>query len=198
VVHVFGDSQSGVYEGMPNVVVHRTNGVTMYRMGRDEASLVRQLERRLGHRSALMFVFGGVDTRLHIGRVAEAAGRPFAEVIDQLVDSFLRAIEIARRGRRILVVGVLPPAANDAISAELTCWGTQDQRIAIVRSLNDRLARRCADFGFAFINHYDLYCDERGGQQPGLTTDGVHLKREVRQPAIAAVSSVLQAMVDDV
>jgi hypothetical protein len=194
VVHVFGDSQSAVYEGLPNVIVHRTGGVTMYRMGRDGVPFVQRLQKRLGHRSVLMFVFGGIDARLHVGRVAEENGCPVAEVIDELVDSFLTAIDAARQGRRVLVVGVLPPAPNDAIGAEFGCWGTQEQRVAVARALNERLARRCADLGFGFVDHYDQYCDERGGQRPGLSADGVHLKREVRAPAIDGVRSALRAL----
>jgi hypothetical protein len=194
VVHVFGDSQSAVYEGLPNVIVHRTNGVTMYRMGREGVPFVQQLQRRLGRRSVLMFVFGNVDARLHIGRVAEATGRPLIEVVHELVDSFLGAIDAERHCRRVLVVGVLPPAENEAI--ERGCWGTQDQRIVIARSLNARLAQRCADFGFGFVDHYDQYCDERGRQRPGQTFDGLHLHRHARAPAVAGVRSALRALTD--
>jgi hypothetical protein len=197
VVHVFGDSQTNTYEDMPNVIVHRTDGVTMYRMGQERVPFVRNLQRRLGRRSILMFVFGGIDARLHIGRVAEARGRPAAEVIDELVDSFLGAIEARRRGRRVLVVGVLPPAANDAIWPLYGCWGTQEQRIAIARSLNERLAQRSADFGFGFVDHYDEYCDEHGRQCPGLTSDGVHLHPHMRAPAVDRVRSALRALTGD-
>jgi hypothetical protein len=148
----------------------------------------------MGRHSVLVFVFGSVDARLHIGRVAETTGRPVVKVIGELVDSFLAAIEAERHGRRVLVVGVLPPAANDAISPQFDRWGTQEQRIVIARSLNERLAERCADFGFAFVDHYDRYCDERGGQRPELTSDGLHLHPHARAPAMEGVRSALRAL----
>jgi hypothetical protein len=193
-VHVFGDSQSAVYEAMPNVIVHRVNGVTMFRVGRDRAALTRRLRWRMGGRSALMFVFGGIDARRHVGPVAEATGRPVEAVIEELVDAYLRAIDLRRGGRRVLVVGMLPPAANEAIGPQLGVWGTQEQRIAIARRLDERLAARCADFGFGFVSHYDKYADAEGRQRPGMTFDGVHLHEEMRGPAIAGVRAALVAL----
>jgi hypothetical protein len=195
-VYVFGDSQTGVYEALPNAVVRTAYGGTMYGIGRDRAPLVHRLRGRMGRKATLMFVFGGVDARRHIGAIAEKTGRPLGAIIDDLVDAYLRAID-ARRGRRpVLIVGVLPPAANESLRPKLPTWGEQAERIEIARRLNARLEAGCAGFGFGFVSHFDTYADEAGRQLPGTTYDGVHLVEGVRAPALAAVRAALASLAE--
>jgi hypothetical protein len=192
VVHVFGDSQSRIYVELEGAVVHTFIGVTMYRVGRDEAWFLKRLRWRLGANCTLLFVFGGVDARVHLGRIAEETGRPEAEVVQSAVDRYLDAI-VQRGGRRlILVAGVMPPGANEAIIPRRH-WRTQDDRVRIVRLLNAALRKGCIERGLVFVDLFSPYADEFGRHRPERLSDGIHLVKEARGPALAAVKDALSA-----
>jgi hypothetical protein len=193
VVHVFGDSQSTVYAQVPRAVVHPLPGTTMYRVAEARAWFLRRLRKRMGPLSTLVFVFGGVDARRHIGRVAEESGRPIQEVVDRLVDGYLDSLAGECGGRRVIVVGVLPPAPEESIDAGFGYWGTQAQRACVARILNLALADGCSARGFGFVDQSSDYADERGHLPPGLSYDGVHLKEEARQTAVENVRAAVAA-----
>jgi hypothetical protein len=147
----------------------------------------------MGRRSTLVFVFGGIDARRHIGGIAEKNQRSIDAVVEELCEKYLAAIARHHRARLVVVVGVLPPAANEAISRPTGAWGTQEERAQIVRRLNQALASGCRSKGFGFANICDLYSDDRGYQLSGLSTDGVHLNPDVIGPLLERVSAVIRA-----
>jgi hypothetical protein len=191
IVHVFGDSQAYSYAQLPSVVVHALPGTTMHRVARDGAWFLRRLRRRMGQRSTLVFVFGGVDARRHIGRIAEESGQPIDMVAQRLVAGYLDSLAAERQGRRVIVVGVLPPASEESIHAAFGSWGTQQQRATVSLALNMALADGCAARGFGFVDQSRDYADARGYLHAGLTYDGVHLTEEARRIAVENVRFVL-------
>jgi hypothetical protein len=193
IAHVFGDSQSKTYFALERTVVRPLPGTTMHRVGRDEVWFLDGLQRRMGRRSTLVFVFGGIDARRHIGGIAEKNQQSFDAVVKELCERYLAAIARHHRGRLVVVVGVLPPAANEAISRPTGAWGTQEERAQIVRLLNQALATGCRARGFGFADVCALYSDERGYQLSGLSTDGVHLNPDVVGPLLEKVRAVISA-----
>jgi hypothetical protein len=195
IVHFFGDSQTNSYLTLPNSVVRLLAGITMHRVGRDRAWFMNEVAWRVGSRAMLMFVFGGVDARVHIGRVAELKGWSVAQVVDDVVERYLTAIESFRRGREVVVLGILPPGSNEEIGRRpRPTWGTQEARAEIITFLNRTLKDGCERRKFRFVDVGAPYADGRGFMPSGVTQDGIHLRPETAGPARSAVLEALAAI----
>jgi hypothetical protein len=195
IVHVFGDSHSAVMRDAPGVVVHALPGTTMFRVGRDRAWFLHRTNRRVGRRSVLLLIFGEIDARAHIGRVAAEMSRPVPAVIEELVATYLDAVAAARRGRRVAICAVTPPATNEmAATADLPVFGTIDARLAITGLLNEALQRGAMVRGFLFCSPYDGYADGHGRLRPELSDGNVHIDRAAAGRIIAAVEAALMPL----
>jgi hypothetical protein len=194
IVHLFGDSQTDSYFTLPNSVVRRLTGITMHRVGRDRAWFMNEVAWRVGSRAMLMFVFGGIDARVHIGRIAALEGRSVAGVVDDIVERYLAAIESVRRGREVLVLGILPAGSDEDIIRHQPRWGTQEARAEIITLLNRTLKDGCERRKFRFVDVGAPYADGRGFMPSGVTRDGIHLRPETAGPARKAVLEALAAI----
>jgi hypothetical protein len=82
-LHVFGDSQAKcLFDGVPGCKLNWLGPVTMYRVGRDKAWFLKEPDIAGGAWAVL--VFGGIDVRCHIGRIAEETGSPRRAVVASL------------------------------------------------------------------------------------------------------------------
>jgi hypothetical protein len=192
---VFGDSQSKSYFPLTNSVVRELPGITMHRVGRDNAWFMRKIKRRLGRRSVLVFVFGGVDARIHIGRIAEQESQSVESVVNDLVNRYLTAVSTYQGGRRVLILGVLPPGSTEEIGhRSRPTWSTQEARARIVVLLNRALREGCERRQFRFVDVGAKYADERGFMPLGITVDGIHLRPEHVGPALNLVTETVASI----
>jgi len=189
--HVFGDSQTHTYVGLPRMVVHTRLARSMHRAAMDGPLFPRWLSLLVGRRSTLVFAYGNVDVRRHIGRIAAERGLPVEHVVDDLVARYMAAIETARAGRRVVVVAPMAPGTNAAILPRFGAWGSEEQRVDVRQQVTAALARACAPLGFGFVDSSASYSDPRGCLKREFSDDGVHLLPGVRGPAIEALRSAL-------
>lgn len=194
IAHVFGDSHTMIYTALPHAVVHYILGVTMHRAGRDDAFFLDGAWFRFGRHSTLVMVFGEIDTRVHVGAVAERTGETVAAVAGDLVTRFLDAIDRRRDGRRVIVVAVVPPSetGHRGGDARYADWGTAEDRVAIGRLLNEALRSGCAARGFGFIDSNADYADERGLLRAELSDGDVHIGRHAAGPALDALKKAIR------
>jgi hypothetical protein len=201
IVHIFGDSHSRSYAAMPEAVVHHIELATMHRAGRDRAFFLRKMRWRMGRFAAVALVFGEIDVRVHIGRVAERTGRSIACVVDELATRFLDAVARHRRRRRIIVIAVTPPAAGtDGMPPALPDypnWRMAIDRVPVTRLLNDALRNGCAARGFDFVECPADYAGPDGILRPEMSDGNVHIGREHTGPVIDALRKVLRSAVPD-
>jgi len=195
-IHVFGDSHTMIYQGLPNATVHYIVGVTMHRAGRDDAFFLRGARYRFGRDAVLALVFGEIDTRVHIGAVAERTGVPVSAVVEDLAQRFLDAVDRNRAGRRVVVAAVVPPAETGHRGGDprYADWGSAEDRVAIGSILNDVLRRGCASRGFGFADSRAAYADERGMLRDELSDGDVHIGHHAAGPALQALEDAIAAL----
>jgi hypothetical protein len=200
-VHVFGDSHSRSYASMPEAIVHHIELATMHRAGRDRAFFLRKMRWRMGRFAAVALVFGEIDVRVHIGRVAERTGRSIASVVEEMATRFLDAVARYRGRHRILVVAVTPPAAGtDGMPPALPDypnWRMAIDRVPVTRALNDTLRSGCAARGFDFVECPADYAGPDGILRPEMSDGNVHIGSERTGPVIDALRYVLCSAVSD-
>ena len=133
-LHVFGDSHSVACFGrISEIDMHWVRAVTMHRIGRDGADfLLEGVTIRPG--DILIFVFGEIDIRAHIGRIADTTGRPRQQLLQELVDAYLASIARATvrpwTSSGLVFTSVVPPSPHSPcqVAKEFPAWGTLDDR----------------------------------------------------------------------
>jgi hypothetical protein len=188
-LHVFGDSQAKcLFDGVPGCKLNWLGPVTMYRVGRDKAWFLKEPDIAGGAWAVL--VFGGIDVRCHIGRIAEETGSPRRAVVASLVTAYLEAVRSRREGNTI-VLGVMPPAdGSGVVDADFPVFGLWRDRIEIAGMVNAELAVRTREFGIEFLAIPDFYANESGGLDPRLSDGGVHINGQSRWPVIKRLEAI--------
>jgi len=182
-ITTFGDSHSWFLFGdVPAIDANHIGPVTMHRVGRDDAWFIRDHDIPAGH--LVLCVFGEIDVRCHVGKIADREGVSRLAVVEDLVRRYLRAI----RGRwpgRLAVMGVLPPASNETIMNQDYPWyGSWSDRIVIRRAVNAELLRQCAPLGIAYLDVPQIYAGPEGGLDHRFSDGHVHIDRRFRWPML--------------
>ncbi len=185
-LHVFGDSHSVACFGrISEIDMHWVRAVTMHRIGRDGADFLLEGITILPG-DILIFVFGEIDVRAHIGRIADATGRPRRELLEELVDAFLTSISRAAANLgdvRVILTSVVPPSPSHlADTKAFPVWGTLDDRVALTIALNRMLANGARKLGFDFLDFHADYADQAGAMIAGLSDGGVHIAPGYTEP----------------
>jgi hypothetical protein len=141
-------------------------------------------------------LFGEIDVRVHLGRIAARDNLPVDMLVDDLVERYLDAIDHARSGKMVIVCGIIPVATDEMIAKTnwLPASGTSQERVAIARRLNQRLRTGCLARGFAYCEPYGGYADEHGFLREELSDGNVHLSVNHAGPMRAAVEQVFEQM----
>jgi hypothetical protein len=168
----------------------------MHRVGRDQAWFLRRTERSRGLHSSLFLLFGEIDVRVHLGRIAARDNVPVDMLVDDLVERYLDAIDHARSGRMVTICGIIPVATDEMIARThwLPASGTSEERVVIARRLNQCLRAGCLARGFTYCEPYGRYADERGFLREELSDGNVHLSINHAGPMKAAVEQVFDQM----
>lgn len=155
----------------------------MHRVGRDSAWFLKETTR--GEANLAVFVFGEIDVRCHIEKVAISSKVPVQEIIQQLVSRYLSALHRNSSYPRNVIVGVPPPADGPGLeNREFPVFGTIQRRIEITRELNDRLAKECSSQGFLFLKIPSFYENSSGTLDPMLSDGSVHVRPEFAWPVV--------------
>lgn len=199
-VHAIGDSHSvHMFTALPDVAVTWLGPRTMHRVGREPLDLAH-LGVRPGDRAIL--VFGEIDARCHVARVADvrkANGADAQPVLDQLAARYIRSLRRsadALDGVSITVCGVppaAPPGCGDGRSdgggatppLAFPLAGSPGQRAGIARRLNDTLRAACAAAGFGFLDIHALYADGDGFLRANDSDGLVHIRYDRVAPIAA-------------
>ena len=95
-LHVFGDSHSVACFGrISEIDMHWVRTVTNHPVLVGDGADFRSQGITIRPGDILIFVFGEIDVRAHIGRIADATGLPRRELLEELVDAFLTSISRA-------------------------------------------------------------------------------------------------------
>ncbi len=192
-IYVFGDSHASFNHRMvrdakfisaDNVAVlfkiRAFSARTMHRVGRDGLAGLDVTTYGVQSGDIVIFNFGEVDCRNHIGRQRDNLGRTLNEIIDTLAIKYIATIMANYQlipNVTYAVMSILPPSDLD-----LNAYGNLADRIKITKLLNQRLMEECSLRQLTFINIYDLLCDANEALRHELSDGTVQVGPNCNQP----------------
>lgn len=198
-IHVFGDSHASFCFRERETIVqkdfltffHENNqilfpikitflfGVTMHRVGRDSLAFLNIADHGVKNEDTVVYVFGEVDVRCHIGKQRDQTKKDIDEIIDTLASNYIKTIcENRREFKHIfsVVASVIPPIEGAGrTSPTYPFYGTLADRIIITQKLNIRLKELCVANNLIFLDIYHLFCTNEGSLNPELADAAVHI-----------------------
>ena len=151
----------------------------MHRVGRDGLNFLNFRNYGVSNHDIVVFAFGEVDVRCHIGKQRDLLKRHLDEIIDTLLTNYFSTITSNRdlfKNITCVVMSVVPPSEITAAQpADLTVYGTLADRSHINTLLNQRIKQRCTAHNITFLDITDLYATPDGCLDPALSDGGVHI-----------------------
>ncbi len=112
----------------------------------------------------VIFAFGEVDVRAHIGRQRDEKKRDLSEIIDTLVTKYFKFIKANKQQFNniyCVVMSVVPPS-DTCVDPSMPFYGTLEDRVNITKMLNQKLQNVCRQEKFEFLDVYSLFANEKG------------------------------------
>lgn len=193
-VHVIGDSHSHEFDKIPGCVVHWVGPVTMHRVGRDGLFSLNIANMGIQDGEAVVFAFGEIDVRCHIGKQRDLHMRSVEETINTLVHTYLyRILELRAFYPHLIciVYSVTPPTDRNFVDT-YPCYGFLEDRVCITRLLNAKLAEVCQQQGLCFLDVYDDYVEVDGTLKIVLSDGNVHIHPDQCEPIQKKLNKILK------
>jgi hypothetical protein len=156
----------------------------MHRVGRDGFDVAELLELGIRDGAIIVYSFGEIDVRCHIGRQRDLNQRDEKEILYTLARQYLRAIVQNQSHFQHLtqiVYNTVPPTDNTP-NPDYPMYGSLEERVRITRSLNEILASLSSEYGVLFLSVYDDYCDRNGALRLDLSDGNIHIHPSYNQP----------------
>lgn len=193
-VHVFGDSHSFAFKNIEGCEVHYCQDVTMHRIGRDELSCLDLREFNVNDNDVVIFVFGEIDVRCHIGKQQDIMGRSLNEIIDTLVVKYVATIAKNNsffKNLHCIIYTVVPPTDAGGNNPQFPFYGKLEDRVVITRKLNARIEDECKKYNFSVLNIYNEYSDNNGILNLTYSDGHVHIRTDCNQKIKDKLANVL-------
>jgi len=155
----------------------------MFRIGRDQA-IINFHPSHLGPDNILVFVYGEIDVRFHIGNQI-LRGRKEEEIIQQLVMAYFNTIKTvaASSYRHIIVTSILPPcqqAEFESVHGKITHENpfqlSDTDRVRFRERMNTLLREYCQENHFVFFDPYEFYTRADGTLKFEYSDTSVHIQ----------------------
>ncbi len=195
-IHVFGDSHAvSGFGRIAEAEIHWIGALTMHRIGRDGAQQLFEGV-TVGPGDVLIFVYGEVDVRAHILRLARQLQKSPSELVRDLADRYAIALFMAslrRPGVTFMLTSVVPPASWFAAygNVDLPVYGSLRKRVRITRELNARLKSHAEHLGLRYFDYTPFYEARHGGLRFELSDSHVHINAESAEPIARALEMEL-------
>lgn len=144
-------------------IIRPSIATTMYRVGRDQTKFLDL--RNLGiNNCVVLFNFGEVDCRCHIGKQVIEKKRKIEEVIEALVQNYIKFIKLTQKQVANLiyvVIAVIPPT-DIFFNPDAPRYGSLENRVSITNMLNEKLQKECFKSDIIFLDPYTIFRDQDG------------------------------------
>jgi len=164
-----------MFTDIEECIIHHVGPVTMHRIGRDGINI-----KNYGIRESdfVVFTFGEIDVRCHIGIQRDKHNRDVEEIIDMLADNFL--LSILENNQQLfidihyIICSIVPPT-NASYNPEFPFYGTLEDRIILTKKINRYLKNKCELNDIGFLDIYDHYSLKNGELDPAISDGLVHI-----------------------
>lgn len=157
--------------------IHYLGPVTMHRVGRDGFGILN-INRFVQEDDTVVFVFGEIDVRCHIGKQRDEYERCLGEVISTLVNKYMATISqnVKQYARlKVVILGSTPPCDIDPALISLPVHGSLHDRAYINNALCDELARASKERGYYFLDIRPNFSNHDGSLAFELSDGSVHV-----------------------
>lgn len=196
-IYVFGDSHSSVFSKNMESKVKTTNAVTMHRVGRDGFGFLYLPQEGVVEGDIVIFIFGEVDVRCHIGKQRDLYNYSVDDVIAVLAKNYLNAIvknKLLYNKLTCVICSVTPPT-NCVLNEEYPWYGSLEDRISITRKLNAKLAELCEVENILFLDIYDEYANSDGSLNADLSDGNVHIRSDCNEVIVNKFNEIINCRV---
>jgi hypothetical protein len=184
-IHIYGDSHGRIsFSGLDlSHQNHSCNSITMFRIGRDQ-SIINFHPSHLGADNILVFVYGEIDVRFHIGNQI-LHGRKEEEIIQQLVMAYFNTIKTVATSsyRHIIITSIVPPLQQEEheslygkITHEYPFQLSDAHRVRFRERMNSLLQQYCQENHFIFFDPYEFYTRPDGTLKFEYSDTNVHIQ----------------------
>jgi hypothetical protein len=159
---IVGDSHASYcFDLIEGCDVRWLGPVTMFRIGRDGFDGLLERSRTY---DAAVFVFGEIDVRNHVFRIAAQQSKSVSDIVDELASAYMARIQDLNDIAIKVVASVLPPVDTSyaALNEELPVFGTIEQRAEAVSLLNARLRALAMRNGIGYLDIYSAFVGHNG------------------------------------
>lgn len=182
-IHIFGDSHASFcfsnertaiprdeqslfyYNNIPILfAIHWLGAKTMYSIGKNGLNAVNLKNFGIENNDVVVFVFGEIDARCHIGKQRDENNRELDEVIETLVINFLNTLnqnKLMFQKLHYVIMSIMPPTDN-IYNVCLPYHGTLEDRVTITQKINKKLYELSNTYEFDFFDIYSLYATLTG------------------------------------
>lgn len=192
-VHIFGDSHAlfsfcnpdkknnGYWTVANNIrlyfFIHWLGPITMHRVGRDGLKFLNIKNYGVRDNDIVIFVFGEIDVRCHIGKQRDQQLRNENEIINTLVSNYFNTLILNKNlfKKIIFVVFNVPPPSNNAFNTQFPYYGSLEDRVHLTKLCNNILNIYCTKHNFHFLDVYNFYAQENGSLNPQLGDGNIHI-----------------------
>lgn len=179
---IYGNSHAHwLFKGLPQTHLNLWEfSTTMHRIGRD--GVINGFSKaHMGSKRTIVMVYGEVDVRCHIGKQV-ALGRAVDEICQTLVTAYLQTIKATITDYKTIVVVGVPPPVDPADHVHdhaggLPFVGTNEERVAYTRTVNDLLCKGCAEHGYRFCSPFESYTRGDGCLDYSFSDECIHIRK---------------------
>ena len=139
----------------------------------------------------MMMVFGEIDIRCHIKKIADRKEISPDEVIKDLAGRFCQGVQKMTQSNKpklVVICEVMPTVdithdpkrANALVAARYPVIGTDPERVHYNTALNKQLKEECRRYGFAFFEYGHLCKNEYQCLNADIADRSVHISQNHR------------------
>jgi len=197
-VHAVGDSHARFsFAGSPECIPHVIGATTMHRVGRDGLSHVNCQKLGVQENDTVIFVFGEIDVRCHIGIQRDRDKRNEDEIIKSLAQKYVETI-IANRKLfqkiHCVIFAVVPPSKTRYNDPLFPFYGSLNDRISLTKKLNACLQQEALKHSLPILDVSADYATAAGSFRPELSDGRVHIGPQSTGPVQQKLAMLLKTL----
>lgn len=178
---VFGDSHSAVFSDIPLMDVVHVGPATAHNLGSADSTIqarekiLAKLQGCPSEDTAVLLVFGEIDCRMHILKVASSIEVTMLQAVQATVERYCAFLQsIVALGYTVLIYG--PAGSGSGWNSKFPSVGREQDRNYVIHLFNSLLVENCRRLGVAFASIDDLVVNKCSWiTRAGFLDDGCHL-----------------------
>lgn len=192
-LHVFGDSHSKIFEHYEHTRVHWLGPITMHRISRDGINFLDIKKYNVEDYDTVMYVFGEIDVRVHIGKQRDTQNVDLDIIINTLVRNYITTILVnAQNFKSLSSIIMCPvPPTNASFDEGYPYYGSVEDRISITKRLNQLLKEQAALYQIKVLDVYSQFANETGILEPSLSDGFVHIGMQAKEKLYLELDKLL-------